>query len=49
MAKSSISKLHLNQDLHSHYMSKGNPTEDHLTVFKEIVANLKTLNFHPNF
>ena len=38
MTKSLTSKLHLKQRLYSHRM-----TEEHLTTFKEIFADLQTL------
>ena len=43
MTKSLTSKLHLKQRLYSHIMAEGTPLEDHLTTFKEIVADLETL------
>ena len=43
MTKSLTSKLHLKQQLYSHRMAEGTSLEDHLTTFKEIVADLETL------
>lgn len=43
MTKSLKSKLHLKQMLYFHHMTKGGLFEDHLAVFKEIVADLQTL------
>ena len=43
MTKSLTSKLHLKQRLYSHCMAEGTSLEEHLTTFKEIVANLETL------
>ena len=43
MKKSLTSKLHLKQRLFSHRMAEGTSLEEHLTTFKEIVANLETL------
>ena len=43
MTKSLTSKLHLKQRFYSHRMSEGASLEDHLTVFKEIVSDLETL------
>lgn len=43
MTKSLTSKLHLKQRLYSHRMAEGGSLEDHLAVFKEIVADLETL------
>lgn len=41
--ESLTSELHLKQMLYSHRMVEGRSLEDHLAVFKEIVADLKTL------
>ena len=43
MTKSLTSKLHLKHRLYSHHMAKGTTLEEHLTTFKEIVADLETL------
>ena len=43
MTKSLTSKLHLKQLLYWHNMIKGTYLEEHLTTFKEIVADLETL------
>ena len=43
MKKSLTSKLHLKQRLFSHRMTEGTSLEEHLTTFKEIVADLETL------
>ena len=43
MTKSLMSKLNLKQRLYSHIMAEGTLLEEHLTTFKEIVANLETL------
>ena len=43
MTKSLTSKLHLKQRLYSHRMTEGTSVEEHLTTFKEIVADLQTL------
>ncbi|KAF3665269.1 Retrovirus-related Pol polyprotein from transposon TNT 1-94 [Capsicum annuum] len=43
MTKSLISKLHLKQRLYSHRMCKGASLENHLSIFKEIVSDLETL------
>ena len=43
MTKRLTSKLHLKQRLHSHCMAEGTSLEEHLTTFKEIVADLETL------
>ena len=40
MTKSLTSKLHLKQRLHSYSMAEGTSLEEHLTTFKEIVADL---------
>ncbi|KAF3663559.1 hypothetical protein FXO38_10576 [Capsicum annuum] len=37
------SNLHLKQRLYSHRMSEGTSLEDHLSVFKEIISDLETL------
>ena len=43
MTKSLTSKLHLKQRLYSHQMTKCTSLEEHLTVFKEIVSDLETM------
>ena len=43
MKKSLTSKLHLKQRLYSHSMVESTYLEEHLKTFKEIVANLETL------
>ena len=43
MTKSLTSKLHLKQRLYSHRNAEGMSLEEHLTTFKEIVADLETL------
>ena len=43
MMKSLTSKLHLKKRLYSHRMTKDMSLEEHLTIFKEIVADLETL------
>ena len=43
MKKSLMSKLQLKQRLYSHSMEKGMSLEEHLRTFKEIVADLGTL------
>ena len=43
MTKSLISKLHLKQRLYSHNIAEGTSLEEHLMTFKELVADLKTL------
>ena len=43
MTKSLTSKLHLKKRLNSHRMTKDTSLEEHLTTFKEIVADLETL------
>ena len=43
MTKSLTSKLHLKQRLYSHRMSEGTSLENHLTVFKEIVSDLESM------
>ena len=43
MTKSLTSKLHLKQRLYSHRMSEGMSLENHLTVFKEIVSDLESM------
>ena len=43
MTKSLTSKLNLKQRLCSYSMEKGTSLEEHLTTFKEIVADLETL------
>ena len=43
MTKSLTSKLHLKQRLYSHRMTEGTSVEEHLTTFKEIFADLQTL------
>ena len=43
MTKSLTSKLHLKQGLYSHRMVEGRSLKDHLMTFKEIVADLETL------
>ena len=43
MIKSLTSKLYLKQRLHSHHMEEGTSLKEHLTTFKEIVADLETL------
>ena len=43
MTKSLTSKLHLKQRLYSHSMAEGMSLEEHLTTFKEIIADLETL------
>ena len=48
MTKSLTSKLHLKQQQYSHCMTKGASLEDHLTIFKEIVSNLETMNVKYN-
>ena len=44
MTKSLTSKLHLKHRLYSHIMEDGTSLEEHLTTFKEIVVDLKTLD-----
>lgn len=48
MTKSLTSKLHLKQRLYSHQMSEGTSFDDHLTTFKEIMADLETLKVKYN-
>lgn len=43
MTKSLTSKLTLKQKLYSHRMMEGGSLQDHLAMFKEIVADLETL------
>ena len=43
MTKSLTSKLHLKQRLYSHSMAEGTSLEVHLTVFKEVVSDLETM------
>ena len=43
MTKSLTSKLNLNKRSYSHSMVEGTSLEEHLTTFKEIVADLETL------
>ena len=43
MTISLTSKLHLKQRLYSHKMVEGTSLEEHLTTFKEIIADLETL------
>ena len=43
MTQSLTRKLHLKQRLYSHSMEKGTYLEEHVTTFKEIVADLETL------
>ncbi|KAF3641257.1 glutathione peroxidase family protein [Capsicum annuum] len=43
MTKSLTIKLHLKQRLYSHRISEGMYLEDHLSVFREIISDLKTL------
>lgn len=43
MTKSLTIKLTLKQKLYSHSMMEGGSLEEHITVFKEIVADLETL------
>ena len=43
MTKSLTSKLHLKHRLCSHCMAEGTSLEEHRTTFKEIIANLETL------
>ena len=43
MIKSFTSKLHLKQRLYSHSLAEGTSLEENLTTFKEIVADLETL------
>ena len=43
MMKSLTSKLLLKQQLHSYRMAEGTSLEDHLTVFKEVVSDLETM------
>ena len=43
MTKSLMCKLHLKERLHSHSIAKGTSLKEHLTTFKEIVADLETL------
>ena len=43
MTNSLTSKLHLKQRLYSHGMAEGTSLEEHLMTFKEIVADLETL------
>ena len=43
MKKSLPSKMHLKQHLYSHRMVKGTSLEDHLTVFKDIVSDLESM------
>ena len=43
MTKSLTSKLHLKQRLYLHNMAEGTSLEEHLTTFKELVADLETL------
>ena len=44
MTKSLTSKLHLKHQLYSHIMVEGTSLDEHLTTFKEIVVDLKTLD-----
>ena len=43
MLKSLTSKLHLKQCLYLHSKAEGTSLKDHLTTFKELVADLETL------
>ena len=43
MTKSLPSKLHLKQRLYSHRLAEGMFVIDHISIFKEIVANLETM------
>ena len=43
MMKSLMSNLHLKQRLYAHSMAEGTSLEEHLATFKEIVADLETL------
>ena len=43
MTKSLTKKFHLKQRLYSHSMEKGTYLEENLTTFKEIVADMETL------
>lgn len=44
MKKSLTSKLHLKQRLYSHRFTEGGSLEGHLSVFKEIVTDLETID-----
>ena len=43
MTKSLPRKLHLKQRLYSHYLAKDTSVIDHISTFKEIVADLETM------
>lgn len=42
-AKSLTHKLHLKQRLYSYRMTEGTSLENYITVFKDVIADLKTL------
>ena len=48
ITKSLTSKFHLKQHLYSHCMEEGRSLEYHLTVFKEVVSDLETIEFKHN-
>ena len=43
MTKILTSKFHLKQGLYLHHMVEGTSLKEHLTTFKQIIADLKTL------
>lgn len=43
MTKTLTIKLHLKRRLYSHRMAEGTSLEDHLTVFKQIVSDLESM------
>ena len=48
MTKSLTSKLHLKQQMYPHHITKYTSLEDHLTIFKEIVSDLETMEVKYN-
>ena len=48
MTKNLTSKLHLKQRMYSHHITKYTSLEDHLTIFKEIVSDLETMEVKYN-
>ncbi|KAG8492784.1 hypothetical protein CXB51_010266 [Gossypium anomalum] len=43
MLKTLTSKLHMKQHLYAHHLEEGASVHEHLTVFKEILSNLKVM------
>ncbi|KAG8472573.1 hypothetical protein CXB51_034505 [Gossypium anomalum] len=43
MSKTLTSKLHMKQRLYAHCLEEGAPVHEHLTMFKEILSNLETM------